>query len=1265
MKHIIVLLLLLLETTNAVQKTINFQLGVYLIHFTFNNASISTDKVIFTRQSGRDVWFVTTNPSSHYTNIVCRQQSQKRIVWGPFGCSNINDPSLALFSANCIPDEPTRLQELAIHSNTWWLDKTSNECFIEGGDGNVRLCNGPFRLAIQGRDPWQVTDPDSIGFPRLLMQAQMVFVETLTDPLAMMVGIVETPILPPILIVQTNCSVDFSQNYTLYNKDVYPITISDIWQTFKGETTTTSRVIFRAQGEEGNFIVQFATQVGTSLTPRFNSTTFVFTFAGSFPSWFDLLPFNTPIPLYSDTINCTASFSVALQGTLTLAPVAPLTPNDYMCNQYPRGYLQTNICNYAIGRLTCDGVEYYSFLPEGSKRGGVISYQDAKTGLPVGVAPNPNLDYEFDCYNKYPLNQSFLTYGQDNVSGKSRQERMSIASESCYWPFPLPELIALNLNLREPWVQCEKGGGYTFGQGTPQGCSAPITQLRCRKPKENIYFDQNCYHKFNPATDQKYAVPIDKADESCQLWNPASKALVSMDQYLEAWILRTFLYISRSAPAYYRVPEFGNGRCTLFLNGHNVTAGQSCYTTTFNNTYVFPICYYDWSVLPPLYYDQQISLQGAALRVNGQKGPKTGGGEAVCIDFNGWENKGTTKTCPLPIALVGQLTPEEQFFQRCYEDARGECYMTDPSFCMCKPNYAPDAAIITTKELLYQFRFFPCAFPASVQIDTNQFIANGQLYTIPFPQQNAVCGGLNRGSGFVANNSTNKGYCICAKRPNLLTFQLEDAYDGEACSCDRPILPYLGLTKNGPFQTTLCSGRGTCCPFGESAQNPYLGDPTYHLQCPNRYAGCACPPGWGATACQCPIPYNLVANRRTEKTQIQQNVFYSINLGQREKILYINSTWQPYLANQVGQNSSTNCIYNTSLLLWYCPSILQNDTYQFIYWQGSSLNGGVVAAFSEMFNYCGQNNTVNPFAGRFFQIALYRDAFLYLLQQPFTTSSFGCTNTECMCSPLYGGRLCRSGVSSYRLIQNQLNQLIWSKLFCGEETPVPQILSPVAGRGVIDIYTSYCKCNPISSVDPTGRIGRTAETFTSTSCQCTLGQNPDTGEVEMCSGKGVCEEAWFPYGTCESDYETYINDPLSTPFVSAFESGSSDQIFTLSEDAYFFVIISDTTSAPSPVVNTPFPTFNPVTNKPTLSPTKPTRKPTVNPSKNPTLNPTTKKPTTNPTTKKPTLNPTLNPTTKKPTLNPTTKKPTTNPTTNPTTKKPTKNPTKNPTLNPT
>jgi hypothetical protein len=1223
---LLLVILCLVAPALAQIQHVDFPDGPYTVHFIFNLATYTTDYVVFARYDPPDVYFITVRPDSTFSSpVTCRAQSQQRVVWGPIGCSDPANPALATQSANCISSQSTRDERLALLRRVWSISKETNRCFILGGAGDPRLCTGPVRLAIQGQDSFlplvNVTD-------RTILQSQMVFIDALTDPLAMMPTVVEVDILMPALVVTTtgDCSA-FDGTYVPYNRQRYPSYLTDVWQTFikTGCTAACLKISFR-QWEGLSFIITFDDT--DPEVPAYISDAVDVTFVGVWESWIDVLQLGQAY-LFNGS-DCQAVFGIeSAPAAWQLTGPYPPTANNYSWNINPRRFYNTRVCNYAIGRLGHDLEEVFPFTAEGSKRGGDPLYVDPETGFPLGVDAD-NVDYRFDCSEFYPLNESFWDFGLELASGtRTLINRMAVDQEMCFAPFPLPQLIIENKNPDERYVQCQKLGGYVYGSATTM-CGRPITQIDC--PLNYYYFDQRCFWKFNPTTDQRFAVSSGDADASCKLVNPLLAALVQIDIYTQQWLLDWYLNIKRDVSTYalYRIPQFNSPGCQIFNSSSGEIAyDQSCFNTLDGDLYVFPICYYPITIsqLEPKYKDQQISLKGALLRAKGQVGPRPNGKEAVCNCFTGWTGKNCeVATCPLEDLLLNSTdtTTDTLFFKKCYLNKQGGCYERNPRVCQCMTPFAPDASLLDSLPLLKQFQDFPCMCPAAPQKLNPFFTINSTQYRIPFSGQRIPCSGDQNGNCLIAGNSSNAiGVCECVQRYNILENLLEDAFDGRACSCSRPIQPYGGLSKNGPIITDLCNNHGYCAPFGES-----VADPVGYIYLVNQsIPGCQCDNGWGGAACTCPTPFNYLAGKPTLTVQQNGVIYYYKDIGSKQLISWVRSNCtlagEIALSNLVGGGAAANvsaldCTFDEYLQLFACPA---DEAYQFVVINSGSASIYCTAeAYSIMYNYCGENNTVNAFAGRFYQLGSYRDSYKYQLQQPFTTASYGCTESGCMCNADYGGRLCAARVSSYRLEQSFIDNIltpVWTKEFCGETTLLPTLLNPVGSRG--RIIENECVCNPISAVDPSGRRGAVQNRFSASACQCVVAQDPLDQVLKTCAGHGECEEPSFIYGWCQVDLDTYSQDSLSRPFNAVVDPAGQTFQLTAVVDSFFYGYSTDAVPTPAPV--------------PVVSPTR-------FPTNNPVLNPTTNSPTAKPTTKTPTTSPTA-PTTNKPTSNPTTGTPTT------------------------
>lgn len=1215
---IFLVVLTFFERTHGAVYQYDFQIGPFGVHYIYNNNTFQTDEIALVKydRSTSEVWFIGVSPSSTATNIACRRASQERIIVGPIGCSNIATPSAALQSSNCIPNQVDVIERRAIFQAVWYLSKESNECFLGGGDGDPRLCMGPMRLALDNVDSFIPRDFSVWPTDRDLLSARMAFIDTLTGPFAMAPALFEVPLVLPALNVITNCGL-YQQTYTSFAGDSYTATIGTVWKTFKGNSFRDLNVLFmRNGGTEGtNFQIVFGSNDGEAGSYNLVYTTAVqnTSLDGELlitANWIDLLEFNVSYSMYNYTSGaylCSAIFNVSSPSSrFLLQDIYPATSSNYSWNLQPARYWTLRVCNYHIGRLTHSNELFYDGCPAGDVCGGDVIYTyPSYPHLPVYVPPNPTLDFRLSCEEFYPKNESFLDYGTNGIDQRSLQNRMNVQQELCFAPFPLPSLIQLNINPDEKYRQCQYLGGFTWGL-TQTMCARGITQVYCKKGW--YYANQNCYYKFNPTTEGKYAVPIDQSASACLSLNTFARPLVEVDERLNAWLLDFYLYQNADLDnsAQYRIPQFRSAKCTCFDSSTFTKVTCDCYNIeNANGLNIFPICYYPLataSALEPQYAFTQVSLQSARLWVYGQEGPKSGGFQAECDCRSGWTGRICERqTCPLEDILESppeDLTVLTTFFRKCYTEKHGSCWNGQPRVCHCDVGFAPPASIITSFPELYQFRDYPCSCPAAKTIESTFFQINDDGYEALSPNDTLVCSGVTQGRCLV-DNATNIGNCLCQTRTNILTGLTESSFDGKACSCEIPIQPWASEAKNGRIVTQFCNQRGVCCPFGQSVANPYVGD-FYDTRCFSSngepLSQCVCDNGMGGESCTCPVPYDYAFQRFKTVQVLGGEEYIYVDMGERYFINFIEFTdcgnefpTLVRVTNDISTESSVDCEYNATSLYFQCSSSL---SHQFVVYQGSLECN--VAAYESLFQFCGANGTSNIFAGRFYALPVYRGRFNNLLQQYTGVANFGCTNTECMCNTDWGGALCAAGVSSIRdtvITVNDVQETVQAKLYCGESVLVPRLTDPVAGRGVVDPIYKNCSCNSISNVDATGRVGKVTERFIGDACECATGYNVNYKEVMTCAGHGECEARDFPYGTCEVDIENYEGDALYTPFVeeTSFVSEYTEVEFT--EDSFFYGFVD-------------FPTKSPTTS-PTRSPTPPTKGPTNAPTHNPTQAPLT------------------------------------------------------------
>lgn len=1195
----------------AIFKTFFF-MGSYEAYFIYNNETLATDKIALVKIDTvlQKVYFVAVNEDATTKNIACRRISQTQVIVGPNGCSSPLNPAAAIQSSNCIDNEVDAQKRLVIFNEAWFLSQYDYRCKALGGD--KRTCIGPAKLALDNQ-PSYIPKPNPTG--KELLAARMIYVSTLMGPYAMMRGIVQMPVkMPNLRFITTNTTcLDFNQSYIQWGKDPYTDMQGNIWMAFKGTNTTSKRVLLKRLGSDSS--VNFQIVLGDSAAAAGNydleyASNTIYGAEGDTllitRNWIELIEYNTPYYFSNYTTEvqaCVGYFIIEEQPSpFILEDLYPLTSQNYSKNALPRVYMKTRICGYINGRTDSTGNLVFSNVLAGGIAGGHAVFASPQyPNLRYHVPANPFLSFDLSCENRYSPNETFLDYGSNGIVNRNWIPRIDFVSEICNYPFIVPELVTINVNPNEKYNQCFLKGGWLAASGSY--CSIGITQVQCKRPF--VLFGSRCIYKFNPTTETKYTAGIDTAAIKCSILNPYALPVIEADIYLDAWIKNEFLKLNLDLNnfAMYRVPQYQSDRCTCYstLTQTKIT-DCGCYDlTTASGLPIFPICYYPYNTpeMEPEYWDVSMSLQTAKVLVYGQEGPKPNGLPALCSCFDGNAGDDCERdTCMLKSILLlnpNELTEKGVFFRKCYTDGHGTCYNDNPSVCDCDYPFAPNAAILPQFPSLYQFRNFPCAFAAAVQRESLYFEIEGIFYPSSGPDALLPCSGISQGSGIVSN-ATNIGKCLCKDRINPITNVMEKGFSGDGCACENAVIPFAGISKNGIIIATLCNGRGTCCPTGQSISNPIFGDVS-DRRCfdPITYdplSGCVGDNGWGGESSTCPVPFDFALDKSRNQITYGGTTFTYVDLGTVIFVRYIRiRACETQTSVQISNDPGVDillCPFNSTSQLYECPETLAR---RFVVLVGSNSLECYVQAYDEMFQYCGANDTINPFAGTFFNIPLYRSNFINEFQQYAGIATFGCTNTDCKCGPNNGNEKCRTAVSSIRETTIQVDGLevsIYAKRYCGEEILVPALENPYRSRGYIDDLTSRCACNSISNVDATGRIGRVTEKFTGKACPCFDVFNSDTKEIMECAGHGFCEEASFGYGRCEYDIDEFVADALFTPFTVITDVADDyvDVIFT--EDSYVYGDFIYETLSP--------------TTRPTINPTVPTPKPTsISPTPAPTI----------------------------------------------------------------
>lgn len=1028
----------------------------------------------------------------------------------------------------------------------------------------------------------------------------------------------------------------------------------------------------------------------------------------------------------------------------TLIPPNPITAQNYSNNIYPPYDYRLSICNYCAGRYDSNGKLVCPGVAAGDLGGGYVkySYIDPKTNLhlPLFVPKNKNYHFRFDCIHMYPSSDTFL-----DIAG-SKIYRMNINQQRCFYPYLLPNLVESGNLPDEKYIQCYKLGGYTWEKAQTY-CGINMSTVYCKK--EFGYFDQRCFKKFDPRKDSSYSVVLNDYNEACKRFDPYFLALIEVDKYTEAWIYKYFLQFSKHLypRAIYRIPgtkdycycfdsaSLKKFRCpcdvidTKLFNIPKITTPLSGYLdddddngNSDGSILVFPICYHESHIieLAPLGKDISMDIKTAHLFQEGQEGPKPNGHIAPCSCFIGSGGPSCTeKTCPLTHVIEEEMKKATNsssddivngklvnFFSKCYSGGRGMCYQGQSRTCQCNFPYGPSASIIPLDETtnpynettqaegestLYDYRDIPCGCPAGIETQ-GTFDVNGKIYN--GPALHLPCSGIYQGRCILdVNSTTNHGYCICVERPNLVFGGNEKSYDGQGCSCSRAIQPWQSDSKNGPIKSDFCNGRGICCPFGQSEDDPITGD-LYNKKCYDgnkNIQGCMCGNGWGGPSCTCrksknfaeditPTYYNGKVIENTDSGIDYEYYILEYDLLNEYQIHHIslenfihkekweemihgdNTTlirifYQPLrilLSNQLNKKEQTiECYININITYENATSqgILYEPQYKNITCSIGSIltyryviieilknimlkppETSNIIATKYKYKYCGMDYSINPYSGRIFDIYQYRSNTKHLENQYMEVSTYGCTNTDCMCNSDYGGKECRVKTSSIRKIKvkrdksssyynlirkikkksddddeilqeeeggNSIDEIIQTKIYCGSLSNVPILGNSLQGRGYINKNNEddeeECHCNSLNTLDIiiTNDGNNDVEKFSGKSCQCADVYNKEKNEILKCGGHGECIESSFPFGKCEGDIYKHSKDALYTPNIVSLSTVTTNRVtMIIKEDSYFFMDDIYTTNSP--------------TNNPTNNPTKtPTNKPTTkSPTYSGTISPT-------------------------------------------------------------
>ena len=1192
------LFLLFLAVRGQDNQLLQVQYGDTEINVLYNPGRGGNESFIITSydEASNKLYVVKFNEDFTINNPTCKIQSLQSIIYGSYSCSNPLNPNAAVVADYCESADVEALRRKEIFKETFYLEATSSECFLKGGAGDKRLCMGPLFYSGQPNTPNQ---PLLDGAE--LLTTSIVFVTSLSGALNMAPTTVTLNIFRPQLIVESPCGGDvWNGTYDLSTNLETGYQYWKIWQ--KSNSQLYKFTLARDLANPLSYYLDLATlNSDGSLNVVYQSvdTLTLPTNVSMFDTnWFLNIDFGFTYNMThvnaTDFCNVTLGFTAASDPPQIQEVFQPTAAN-YSQNAFPEKYNRDSICGYVVGRLDENNLLYYDDCPEGAPCHGYAAYVYPEEPFPkIYVPPDPDAVFRLSCSEFYPRSETFLDLAGNTIN------REIYSTGLCFQPFINPELALNPTRNNEKFIQCQKLGGFTYGRSQLY-CAKPLTLEYCAFGEN--YFDQWCMNKFDAFEQRRFAGTLEEHQSICDEFSPGMEPVDQVDQYLLDWLQNNFLYWNDNPErnALYRIPNFqssSGSRCLCFdTETKSVDAFCPCFEAEKDGKPIFPIC--RRNIKEPgkqtKYFFTNVPVETAIVFQNGQVGPTSSGNRATCFCYPGFTGQHCMqRTCVIVDTILENPDPNNpivQFGRKCYRNKQGFCFNANPDICECSTGFGPAAALDPALPWLYKHRERPCACPSSGALRFGPYEINGEI----FPAEEVYhlpCSGRSKGACLV-DNSTNAGVCDCRDRvvlnpsnPN----ELEPAYDGKNCGCDIPIEPYRGDTKNGPITQQLCNGRGTCCPFGQSLNNPFIGDlylDTCYTETGAIIDGCVCTNAWTGTSCTCPQSYDWTFDK---PIQDSGNDFVFLDIGERKFIQNINISNCDGLFNRVqvanALDDTVDCTFSNQTKLYHCQTPI---AHQFIYIFPSSsvteltdLETCLVKSYEgTYFEACGPPANVNPFSGRFYELPAYRSTELNIYEQLLNQSNYGCTNGECMCDTDKGGKECRVGVSSLRS---------GAKYYCGQETLLPTRLNPVQGRG--QVTDDGCVCNPITNWDPTGLTGIVAEAFYGEACECELVYNPDRDRVLPCAGHGTCQVVDIPLGRCEVDLDNYVADALYNPFVTVIDIAELETEHVVTSTGYFSYL-EYVTNAPT-TSPTPFPAAIP-----TAAPTPPTDAPTSSPTNAP------------------------------------------------------------------
>ena len=1158
------------------------------------------------------------------------QVASTTVMVGPRGCDSPDgDINNGYTVVNCATSAAQVYANQQTTANQWWAPfYGENSVFCTSGD--FFSCLGKVHIVRPNMNTLVVQDSPSI--PELFFAMRTVIFGA-AGYIGTELGVVDVQLIKPQLNVTTTCAwtaagaasgVTFAGVYDAFPYDAYtgmgPDVVLSAQQTynFAGSQISTARVLVRRTPQNADeFWVEFAQALGEDMDSHY-----------FLPMWetqtaFPILPASnlvgqdgsTPIALaFNESIvsnasvnfyqitesgatlynsTCTAQFAwLYEEGPPQLKPFGVVDASNW--------YLQPNLPAWTLsiwGFRLCqqqwNGYLAFPWCPFGTWLGGVGfgEWPNDPAFSRLRRPPDANYaGYSLNCDSVWPTAefQGYNAQTGDNTGDWFSREDPAL--DACFMPLLYPAAVFAATSPYTAQEDCARQQADCYGIGC-------VVCWRARgisfcKDENWIPYDQSCYRKFDPVSEQQYATTGGQDAQICasldsELPAGASQVWVYTGNPYDVAFLARFLLAppydegqpspSTSAGSVNTVPYH-----TTYPNG--VSACPYVYETVpgnpltrvaavnycINGVLRFPMCRYQqtqWDVFgrwqsahsQTLEMFKNGQIEGTAPRGTYTTGRCTSGSSGQACE---------TPTCPAEIYTV--FTPSGDtpgnrsilnFWYTC--NLNGGCDQWNPNRCACFQYQGPVAYVPGYPQQNPEFTECPCCCPAVPTIGGTFSIDGAQLTdSVSY----LVCNGFQNGN-CVTNNITGTGQCECVPITNLNPLSPQPfipQFGGLSCQCGIPAVMPLGYCTNQPCtEQAVCNGRGTCCPTGatfSNGQGMVAGGASSEICYPNGeknpITGCVCDDGWTGPDCESVAPSNLALNLPVSTSLLDPsatpNVAYiqfteatvltAVIIGVRDNNIFTGFGYGDQGCTPQSVWVSATTPTNTSSMpgtpctltqieyqtLWECPI-----NYDVFFVSAVTLETQPRCTFtvnSEYFPACGAPGTTNPFWGRSWATPAYRSYGRYQHQLSPYYAPYGSAYTDCMCGPNNAGPQCGLQVSA--LVSN--DGATFTHIVCGYNTFFP------LGQPGTNPNTSLpeCQCNPFAGTQATGAFigswnGATDETFTGPACAWPLTYNQEAGGLYLGNGHGRPVVPSFPYGQPDYNLLLYMGDATYTPFIAA------------------------------------------------------------------------------------------------------------------------------------